>query len=120
MSESMFTKFGMYITASEPISTAYFISTSHQSLCLYVYSSYRLLSNGSVNTFRRQRRIVEGVFFYAVRVVSKGNKRFLNRTSCSVSFLRVILLNSQHPDYITMNGRLNGETERTQKETVVI
>jgi hypothetical protein len=27
----------MYITAPEPISTAYFINSSHQSECLYVY-----------------------------------------------------------------------------------
>jgi hypothetical protein len=30
-------KLGMYITAPEPISTAYFINPSHQSVCLYVY-----------------------------------------------------------------------------------
>jgi hypothetical protein len=28
----------MYIMAPEPISTAYFINPSHQSVCLYVYS----------------------------------------------------------------------------------
>jgi hypothetical protein len=27
----------MYITAPEPISTAYFVNPSHQSVCLYVY-----------------------------------------------------------------------------------
>jgi hypothetical protein len=30
-------KLDMYIMAAEPISTAYFINTSHQSVCLYVY-----------------------------------------------------------------------------------
>jgi hypothetical protein len=58
---------GMCVMATEPISMAYFINPSHQSVCLYVYSSYRcyatdLLSvsihlvprNGSLNTFQRQ------------------------------------------------------------------
>jgi hypothetical protein len=30
-------KLGMYIMTPEPISTAYFINPSHESLCLYVY-----------------------------------------------------------------------------------
>jgi hypothetical protein len=30
-------KLGMYIMASEPISAAYLINPSHQSVCLYVY-----------------------------------------------------------------------------------
>jgi hypothetical protein len=34
-----------------------------------------LLGNGSVNTFLRQRRIVGGVFFYPVHVVSKESRR---------------------------------------------
>jgi hypothetical protein len=37
MGEPIFMKFGMYIMAPEPISTAYFINPSHQSACLYVY-----------------------------------------------------------------------------------
>jgi hypothetical protein len=37
MPEPNFMKLGMYIMATEPISTAYFINPSHQSLCLYVY-----------------------------------------------------------------------------------
>jgi hypothetical protein len=30
-------KLGMFIMVPEPISTAYFINPSHQSMCLYVY-----------------------------------------------------------------------------------
>jgi hypothetical protein len=30
-------KLGMYIMTPEPISTAYFINPSHQSVCTYVY-----------------------------------------------------------------------------------
>jgi hypothetical protein len=53
--------------ATEPISTAYFMNPSHQSVCLYVYPPYRckatallivslhsVLGNGAVNTFPRQ------------------------------------------------------------------
>jgi hypothetical protein len=38
---STFAKLRTYIMAPEPISTAYFINPSHQSVCLYVYPSYR-------------------------------------------------------------------------------
>jgi hypothetical protein len=37
MAEPIFMKLGMYIMAPEPISTAYFINPSRQSVCLYVY-----------------------------------------------------------------------------------
>jgi hypothetical protein len=37
MAETNFMKLGTYITAPEPISTAYFINLSHQPVCLYVY-----------------------------------------------------------------------------------
>jgi hypothetical protein len=39
MPEPIFVKLGMYIMEPEPISTAYLISPSHQSVCLYVYPS---------------------------------------------------------------------------------
>jgi hypothetical protein len=68
-------KLGTYITALEPVSTAYFINPSHQSVYLYVYP-LSLIGNGSVNTFPRQRmhariRIFGRVVFCAARVVSK-------------------------------------------------
>jgi hypothetical protein len=37
MPQQIFMNLGMYILAPEPISTAYFINPSHQSVCLYVY-----------------------------------------------------------------------------------
>jgi hypothetical protein len=37
MLEVIFVKLGMYIMAPKPISTAYLINPSHQSVCLYVY-----------------------------------------------------------------------------------
>jgi hypothetical protein len=107
MPEPIFMKPGMHIMAPEPISTAYFINPSHQSVCLYVYSQtleelldttwrvcgsvclppISLLGSGSVNTFPRQRRIVGGVVFYVVLVVSKESRWFvLHRTFYYVSF----------------------------------
>jgi hypothetical protein len=38
MPEPFFMKLGTYIIAPEPISTAYFINPSHQSVCLCMYS----------------------------------------------------------------------------------
>jgi hypothetical protein len=68
MTEPISMKLGMYIMPTEPISMAYYINPSHQSVCLYVYPSYRckttarlsvylflLLGNGLVNTFPCQR-----------------------------------------------------------------
>jgi hypothetical protein len=45
--------------------------------------SLSLLGNNSVKTFPRQWRIVGGVFFYAIHVISKETRRLLlPRTSC--------------------------------------
>jgi hypothetical protein len=45
MPEPIFKKVGIYIMASEDISTAYVINFSHQSVCLYAYP-LSLLGNG--------------------------------------------------------------------------
>jgi hypothetical protein len=37
MAEPIFIKLGTCIMAPEPISTAYFMNPSHQSVCLYLY-----------------------------------------------------------------------------------
>jgi hypothetical protein len=85
-------KLGIYITAREPISTAYLKNHSHQSVCLYVYP-LSLLGNGSVNTFprfmnTRKNRTVRRVVSYVVRVVSKESRRLvLPGTS---SFLHIV------------------------------
>jgi hypothetical protein len=39
--ERIFTRFDIYIVPPELISVAYFINPSHQSVCLYLYPSYR-------------------------------------------------------------------------------
>jgi hypothetical protein len=78
---------GMYITETEPIATAYFRNPSHQSVCLYMYPSYRCLVKCippfgarqklgkhvtvATNT-RNNRRNVGRVIFYAVRGLLKG------------------------------------------------
>jgi hypothetical protein len=71
-----FIKVGIYITASEPISTTYFINLFHQSVCLHMYLRNvvrQMLSKHiptETNTLNK-RRIVEGVVLYAVLIVSK-------------------------------------------------
>jgi hypothetical protein len=66
----------MYIMAPEPISTAYFINPSHQSVCLYVYplivARQRLEQTFRGNEYtQNHRRIVGSVVFHAIRVVSR-------------------------------------------------
>jgi hypothetical protein len=60
MPEPVFTKFGTYITAPEPISTASLKNPSHQSVCLYVYpcivARQRLGKNPPVVAMQRLRR----------------------------------------------------------------
>jgi hypothetical protein len=67
-------KLGMYIMAPEPTSSAYFINPSHQSVALIAYPSLvarqLLVKNFTAETSRhKNRRIVECIFFYDVRVV---------------------------------------------------
>jgi hypothetical protein len=74
MPEPIIMKLGIYIMTPEPISTAYFINPSHQSVCLYMYP-LSLLGNGSVKRYREneytrnKRRIVGGVVLYAICVL---------------------------------------------------
>jgi hypothetical protein len=46
---------GMYIMATEPISTAYVINPFHQSVCLYVYPSYQCKAKCIPPFIARQR-----------------------------------------------------------------
>jgi hypothetical protein len=76
MPEPIFMKLGMYIMASEPISTECFINPSHHSVCLCVFpcivASQRLGWHVPVATNTcNNRRIVGGVISYTVRVISK-------------------------------------------------
>jgi hypothetical protein len=82
---------GIYtrIMAPEPISTAYFIHPSHQSVCLYVYAPYRQRLGSHVPVAKNTRnngRIVGGVVFYAASVLSKESRRLvLPGNSCLFS-----------------------------------
>jgi hypothetical protein len=77
-------KLGMYIMATEPISTAYLINPSHQSVCLYVHPPPRIVAKQrlgrnipvATNTCNN-KTTVRCVVFYAVRVVSKGSTRLV-------------------------------------------
>jgi hypothetical protein len=85
-------KLGTYIMTHEPISAAYFINSSHQSVSVCV-SLILLLDKGLVKCIppfiARQRldkhvptatntcnsrRIVGGVVFYAAHIISKENR----------------------------------------------
>jgi hypothetical protein len=88
MPEQMFMKLGMYIMASEPISTAYFINPSHQSLFLYVspavVAGQRVGENvtAAMNTHATTKNCWMRIFC-AVRIISKESRRkVLPRTSC--------------------------------------
>jgi hypothetical protein len=69
-------KSGMNIVAPRPISAAYFINPSHQSVCM-LRIPLSLVRNGSLKRYcgneytRNNRRIVGPVVLYATRVVSK-------------------------------------------------
>jgi hypothetical protein len=87
MPETIFMGHGMYSVATEPTSTAYFINPTHQSVCLYVYLSYRCKASlqyippfgvwqqfvkhvpAAMNT--HNRRIVRHTIFYVVHVLTK-------------------------------------------------
>jgi hypothetical protein len=88
MPQPIFKKLGVYIMAPEPISTAYFINPSLQSLCQYMYphivARQQLGKNitATTNTLNN-RRIVGSIIFFAVCVVSKESRReCLPRISC--------------------------------------
>jgi hypothetical protein len=85
MPEPIFMKLGMYIMASEPVSTAYFINPSHQSVSVYVFL-LSLLGNGSVKTSPRQRiHAIEELLAFSMRSVSyqrKVGRLVIPRTSC--------------------------------------
>jgi hypothetical protein len=80
MAEPVFTKLGIYIMAPQPISTAYFINPSHQSVCMHVnpfiIPRQRFGENVTAATNTHNNRIIVGrVVFYAVLVVSKERRR---------------------------------------------
>jgi hypothetical protein len=84
MPEPIFLKIGMYdVIAPEPISIAYFINPSSQSLCLYVYP-YRCYATAKWKHYRGNRYTRK-----SISVVSKESRRLvLPRTSCLYSIWR--------------------------------
>jgi hypothetical protein len=66
LDEPVIMRLSMYITASEYISTSYFINTSHQSVCLCVpliVARQRLCKNVSAAMGNNNRRTAECVDF---------------------------------------------------------
>jgi hypothetical protein len=78
MPETIFMKLGTYIMAPEPISTAYFVYPSQQSVYLYVYpptvARQRLGENltAATNTKATIEELIEALFF--MRSVSYQSK----------------------------------------------
>jgi hypothetical protein len=86
-------KLGVYIMAPSPISTAYFVNPSNQSVSLYVSRSsllgngsvkipLSLLGQGSLKRLPGQRNTLNdirifGLVFYAGRVLTKETKQLL-------------------------------------------
>jgi hypothetical protein len=98
--EPIFIKFGMYVIAPEPISTANYINPSHQSVCLNAYvATQRLGINVTAATNTHNRRIVGCIVFYAVRVVSKDSGWF-------ILFLWLILRSFQLVKNTVPNGKM--------------
>jgi hypothetical protein len=66
-------KISVYVMAPEPISTAYFINPSRQSVESPIVARQRLGKHvPAANNTCNNRGIVQSVDFYAVRVVSKS------------------------------------------------
>jgi hypothetical protein len=87
--EPVFMNLGMYILATEPITTAFSIYVVTQSISLLCIrpSAYRLRLSGNVTTAtntRKNRRIIAGVLFYSVRDISNESGRLrLEYIHCS-------------------------------------
>jgi hypothetical protein len=80
-------KFGMYIMASEPISTAYFINPSHHFVCLYVCThnvARQRLSRNVIAATNTHARIEE--LLNAVRVVLKEGRLLIPLHPCGGGF----------------------------------
>jgi hypothetical protein len=83
MPEPIFMKLGMCIMAPEPISTAYFINPSQQSVYMCIVTGQRLCKQvPEAKNVHDSRRIVEGVVIYTVHVVSKEGMQFILRRTC--------------------------------------
>jgi hypothetical protein len=68
-----------WCVAPEPISNAYFINASHQSVCLYVYVTRQRLGKNVTrgNEYTRINRVIGCVVLYAVHVYKSSWYSFL-------------------------------------------
>jgi hypothetical protein len=78
-------KLDMYIIAPEPISMAYFINPSHQSVCV---STYRCQATAKILP---RQRIHMRRFLCGLCRTNKSRRLVLPRTSCSLSFCHLSL-----------------------------
>jgi hypothetical protein len=82
----------MYIMASEPIPTVYFINPSQQSVCLYAYVARQQLGKNvtAATNAHNNRRILGRVVFYAVRVVSMESRRLVPLRTSSLCYYMLV------------------------------
>jgi hypothetical protein len=110
--EPVFMKLGMYVMAPEPISTAYVINPSQQSVCLYVYL-LSLLGNDSVGMLTRQQIHTQNLNFSEITPFSASTSliqysSFYEKSEWRiVTFDRLILYSVP---YIWRPGWTNGGT----------
>jgi hypothetical protein len=102
----------MYIMAPEPISKAYFLNVSQQSVCLYLYPPPPIVAGqrlgkhvpGATKT-RNNKRIDGRIILCAARVVSKEKRGLvLPRTSCSAHISWVLLFLSEASLQLKLSG----------------
>jgi hypothetical protein len=77
MPERIFMKLGMYNMAPEPISTACFINTSHQTVCLYVYVATQWLAK-NVTAAKNTHATMEELLNASFSMRSVDNSSFLD------------------------------------------
>jgi hypothetical protein len=83
MPETIFMKLGMYVVAPEPISTVYFINTSHQSVCLRVYTlivaTQRICKNvtAATNTYAVVEESLDASFSMRSTSYQKESRRLV-------------------------------------------
>jgi hypothetical protein len=80
-------KLDMYIMAPEPITTAYCINPSHQSLCLFVYPLIVARQRLGKNVMRQQihlktEELSDGLFLCGPFRMKESRRLVLPRTSC--------------------------------------
>jgi hypothetical protein len=108
--EPIFLKLAVYIMTPEPISTAYFINPSHQSLCLYIYVARQRLGKNvaaATNTHVTIKELLDASFC-------------MQSSSCKrkVGYSWQNFCNFMHPILTTYSRSVNQKTSVTNPSGV--